>query len=215
MGWQPSNHYQTQRPVALHLGRVVDPICYCRTRLPVVDCHRRAVDLSRWLRSAQVCGQALSIRRAALCEFQCSPSRSPGVRRAVQPSFVAPLSGRSQSRSAVVRIANRAAQRSFAEPIEPLSGCPQFSGRSHSPSSRSAVVRRADKRSFTQPVFSLRLVPVIVIMGVSQTCNLGCPFDNSAGTICSLKTNRNRDSWLRRAEFKLAFTPALTTTSHR
>ena len=34
MGWQPSNHCQTQRPVALHLGRVVDPICYCMTRLP-------------------------------------------------------------------------------------------------------------------------------------------------------------------------------------
>jgi hypothetical protein len=151
-------------------------------------------------------------KRSRFAGLPCASSR---VRRAVQPSFVAPLSGRSQSRSAVVRIANRAAQRSFAEPIEPLSGCPQFSGRSHSPSSRSAVVRRADKRSFTQPVFSLRLVPVIVIMGVSQTCNLGCPFDNSAGTICSLKTNRNRDSWLRRAEFKLAFTPALTTTSHR
>ncbi len=136
-----------------------------------------------------------------------SQSRSAVVCSAAQRSFAEPFSGRSQSqssRSAVVRRANRAAQRLSA-----------VQRSLHSPSSRSAVVRRADKRSFTQPVFSLRLVPVLVIMGVSQTCNLGCPFDNSAGTICSLKTNRNRDSWLRRAEFKLAFTPALTTTSHR
>jgi hypothetical protein len=200
MGWQPANHCQT---ASVSSG---SSLCISAEE------STQSATVGRGCRLSIATGE-LSVYPggSGLLRFVAKRSRfCCPVRVTV---FAEPFTGRSQSRSAVVC---SAAQRSFAEP---------FSGRSQSQSSRSAVVSRAnraaqrsfaaDKRSFTQPVFSLRLVPVLVIMGVSQTCNLGCPFDNSAGTICSLKTNRYRDSWLRRAEFKLAFTPALTTTSHR